>query len=54
MVKAKRAEAKEAHVLDIGCGTGVFAMMAARAGADSVVANDLSEVLCTTARRVSN
>ena len=52
MVKLKKAEAKEAHVLDVGSGTGLFGMMAARAGADSVVANDLSEVLCTTARRV--
>ncbi|KAK9825810.1 hypothetical protein WJX74_009582 [Apatococcus lobatus] len=51
VVKAKKAETKEAHVLDVGSGTGLFAMMAAKAGADSVVANDLSEVLCTTARR---
>ena len=52
MVNAKKAEAKQAHVLDVGSGTGLFAMMAAKAGADSVVANDLSEVLCATARRV--
>lgn len=52
VVKMKKAEGKGAHVLDVGSGTGLFGMMAARAGADSVVANDLSEVLCTTARRV--
>ena len=47
-----RAEAGQAHALDLGCGTGLFALAAARAGAASVLACDLHEPLCTLARRV--
>lgn len=47
-----RQEEGEAHVLDMGCGSGVLAMLAARAGADSVVACDLHEPICDVARKV--
>ena len=39
------------HALDLGCGSGALAMMAAQAGAESVVAVDALEGLCTLARK---
>lgn len=39
-------------MLDMGCGSGLLAMLAARAGADSVVAADLCEPVCDVARKV--
>ena len=42
----------QAHVLDMGAGTGVLSLMAARAGADSVVAAELLPELCEIARQV--
>lgn len=39
------------HVLDLGTGSGLLAMMAAQAGADSVVAVDIHEAVATVARR---
>ena len=47
-----RAEGHQVHALDMGCGTGLLAALAARAGAASVVACDLHEPLCAIARRV--
>ncbi|KAI9581497.1 protein arginine N-methyltransferase 7 [Glossina fuscipes] len=38
MVASMRAEGQEVHVLDIGTGTGILAMMAWHAGADTVTA----------------
>lgn len=38
-----------AHVIDLGCGTGILAMVAARLGAGSVVALDPDEDACRSA-----
>lgn len=46
-------ESGEVHVLDMGAGAGLLSLMAARAGADSVVAAELLPDLCEMARRVS-
>ena len=51
-VARKAAEDGEAHVLDLGTGTGLLALMAARAGAKSVVACDLLLPLVAAARQV--
>ncbi|KAL4424877.1 hypothetical protein ABPG77_002100 [Micractinium sp. CCAP 211/92] len=52
-VERARAADGEAHVLDIGCGAGVLSLLAARAGAKSVVACDLHESLCDVARKAA-
>jgi threonine dehydrogenase-like Zn-dependent dehydrogenase len=51
-VKRKQEEDGEAHCLDIGSGSGLLAVMAARAGASSVVACELHDSLAALARRV--
>lgn len=52
VARCKQADG-EAHVLDMGTGTGVLALMAAKAGATSVVACDLHESLCDIARKAA-
>lgn len=44
---------KGARVLDVGCGTGILSMFAARGGASSVVGLDASERIAGFARQVS-
>jgi predicted RNA methylase len=51
-VKRKQEEDGEAHCLDIGAGSGLLAVMAAQAGASSVVACELHDGLAAVARRV--
>ena len=52
-VAERKARDGEVHALDMGAGTGVLAMLAAQAGASSVVACDLHESLCDVARKAS-
>ena len=52
VVSSKRATAGAAHVLDLGAGSGLLSLMAATAGADTVVACDLHESMTTVARQV--
>ena len=52
-VKRVKEEDGEVHALDLGCGAGLFAMMAAKAGATSVVACDMHEPLCVATRKAS-
>jgi predicted nicotinamide N-methyase len=47
-----RALSNGGRVLDIGAGTGLFAMMAARAGADEVIACESNPVVAEAARAV--
>lgn len=51
-VARKRREDGEAHVVDLGAGAGLLAVLAARGGASSVVACDLHPALAAVARRV--
>ena len=50
VVKLKEEEG-EVHALELGCGTGLLSVMAAKAGATSVVACDMHEALCVAARK---
>jgi len=52
VIKKKKVSAGDAHVVDLGTGSGLLAMMAVTAGADTVVACDLHESLCNVARQV--
>lgn len=52
VIRKKKRSAGSAHVVDLGTGSGLLATMAAKAGADSVVACDLHAGLCNTARQV--
>jgi SAM-dependent methyltransferase len=51
-VALERVLPKGAHVLDIGSGTGLLAMMAAKAGAASVTTCELNPVLAELARQI--
>ena len=50
-IAKRRAGGEEVHALDIGSGSGLLAMMAARSGAATVVAAELHQPLAHVARR---
>lgn len=52
VITGMKAAGQEVHVLDIGSGTGLLSMMAARAGADSVVACEAFGPVASCARRI--
>lgn len=53
-IKLMHQNGKLAHVLDIGTGTGLLAMMAARAGADSIIACEAFEPVAKCAEEIIN
>lgn len=48
----KRAVTARTRVLEIGTGTGILAMIAARAGAESVVTCEIAEAIAETAQEI--
>lgn len=46
-----REEEGEVHALELGCGTGLLSVLAAKAGATSVVACDMHDALCIATRK---
>uniref|UniRef100_A0A0N5BFB8 Protein arginine N-methyltransferase n=1 Tax=Strongyloides papillosus TaxID=174720 RepID=A0A0N5BFB8_STREA len=53
-IKKKHENNEEARVVDIGCGTGLLSLMAARAGADSVTAFEVFKPMADIARNIIN
>ncbi|KAL1128975.1 hypothetical protein AAG570_013509 [Ranatra chinensis] len=51
-IKEKHDRGQDAHVLDIGTGTGLLSMMAAACGADSVVACECFQPMASIAKEV--
>ncbi|KAK9863942.1 hypothetical protein WJX84_003683 [Apatococcus fuscideae] len=46
-IELRRASGcQQVHVLDVGAGSGLLSMMAARAGADSVIGAEMSQHMC--------
>ncbi|CDS37041.1 protein arginine N methyltransferase 7 [Echinococcus multilocularis] len=52
VITSMKAAGREVHVLDIGSGTGLLSMMAARVGADSVIACEAFGPVATCAQRI--
>uniref|UniRef100_A0AAF5I283 Protein arginine N-methyltransferase n=1 Tax=Strongyloides stercoralis TaxID=6248 RepID=A0AAF5I283_STRER len=54
VIKKKHKNNEEARVVDIGCGTGLLSLMAARAGADYVTAFEVFKPMADIARNILN
>lgn len=52
VIKSIKSAGREAHVLDIGTGTGILSMMAVQAGADSVVACEAFDPVARCAENI--
>ena len=52
MIAELKAKGEHVHVLDIGTGTGMLSMMAARAGADRVTALETFEPMAIVAEKI--
>ncbi|KAM7542925.1 hypothetical protein Aperf_G00000008288 [Anoplocephala perfoliata] len=52
VIQNMKSAGREAHVLDIGTGTGILSMMAVQAGADSVVACEAFDPVAKCAEKI--
>lgn len=53
VIDKRHARGEKANVLDIGTGTGLLAMMAAKCNADSVIACEVNIIISTTTTQCS-
>lgn len=53
-IALKRAQGEKVHVLDIGTGTGLLSMMAAKIGADSITAIEEFRPMANCAEKYLN